>query len=164
MIRAECHTADNALAVAFDATPWFEEADPPSIVSVARKGWSSVWIAEALESRPGYEDLHRLVHYASTHLEGRVAGGSLLADLRMRRERRGRRGVARPAPGRGRGHDPGLARRCPSGLGPKDERRRSARAGSHSSRVTSKVMQIGFEPATKGPPWAFPLRCLPRHP
>lgn len=69
MIRAECHTADNALTIAFDATPWFEEADPPSIVSVARKGWSSVWIAEALESRPGYEDLHRLIDYASTHLK-----------------------------------------------------------------------------------------------
>jgi hypothetical protein len=25
-------------------------------------------------------------------------------------------------------------------------------SGSHSSRVTSNVMQIGFEPATNGPP------------
>jgi hypothetical protein len=68
MIRAECHTADNALAITFDATPWFEEADAPSIVSVARKDWSGIWIAEALESRPGYEELHRLIGYATTHL------------------------------------------------------------------------------------------------
>jgi hypothetical protein len=32
MIRALCHTADNALALEFDATPWFREADPQSIL------------------------------------------------------------------------------------------------------------------------------------
>ncbi len=32
MIRALCHTADNALAIEFDATPWFVEADRQSLL------------------------------------------------------------------------------------------------------------------------------------
>ncbi len=68
MIRASCHTADNALALEFDATPWFREADPHSILHLAEQGWSSVWVADALEAHPGYESLHRLVDYAATRL------------------------------------------------------------------------------------------------
>jgi len=68
MIRASCHTADNALALEFDATPWFREADPQSILHLADQDWSSVWVADALETRPGYEGLHQLVHYAATRL------------------------------------------------------------------------------------------------
>jgi hypothetical protein len=66
MIRAWCHTADNAFALEFDATPWFRAADPQSILHLAAQGWSSVWIADALETRPGYEGLHQLVEYAAT--------------------------------------------------------------------------------------------------
>jgi hypothetical protein len=61
MIRALCHTADNARAVEFDATPWFREAAPQSILHLAEQGWSSVFVADALEARPGYEGLHQLV-------------------------------------------------------------------------------------------------------
>jgi hypothetical protein len=68
MIRASCHTADNFLALEFDATPWFREADPQSILHLAKQGWSSVWVADALEARPGYEGLHRLIDYAATRL------------------------------------------------------------------------------------------------
>ncbi|MBQ0818881.1 hypothetical protein KBI52_01115 [Microvirga sp. HBU67558] len=68
MIRASCHTADNAFALEFDATPWFREADPQSLLHLAAQGWSSVWIADALEARPGYEGLHRLIAYAVTRL------------------------------------------------------------------------------------------------
>lgn len=68
MIRASCHTADNRFALEFDATPWFQEADPESILHLVRQGWSSVWVADALESRPGYEGLHRLIEYAATRL------------------------------------------------------------------------------------------------
>ena len=68
MIRATCHTADDALAVEFDATPWFQEADPVSIGHVAGQGWSSTWIADGLERRPGYEHLHELVDYANNRL------------------------------------------------------------------------------------------------
>jgi hypothetical protein len=68
MIRASCHTADNALALEFDATPWFREADPRSILHLAEQGWSSVWVADALEARPGYEGLHQLIEYAATRL------------------------------------------------------------------------------------------------
>src|SRR3712207_2539634 len=68
MIRASCHTADNALALEFDATPWFREADPQSILHLAEQSWSSVWVADALEARPGYEELHHLVEYAATRL------------------------------------------------------------------------------------------------
>lgn len=68
MIRASCHTADNALALEFDATPWFREADRQSILHLARQGWSSAWVADALETRPGYEGLHRLIDYAATRL------------------------------------------------------------------------------------------------
>jgi hypothetical protein len=68
VIRATCHTADDALTVEFDATPWFREAAPESIVQVARQGWSGVWIADALESRPGYERLHELIDYANNRL------------------------------------------------------------------------------------------------
>ena len=68
MIRASCHTADNALVLEFDATPWFREADPQSLLHLAEQDWSSVWIADALETRPGYEGLHQLVEYAATRL------------------------------------------------------------------------------------------------
>ena len=68
MIRASCHTADNALALEFDATPWFREADLQSLLHLAAQDWSSVWIADALETRPGYEGLHQLVAYAATRL------------------------------------------------------------------------------------------------
>jgi mono/diheme cytochrome c family protein len=68
MIRASCHTADNAFALEFDATPWFREVDPQTLVHLAAQGWSSVWIADALEMRPGYVDLHQLVSYAATRL------------------------------------------------------------------------------------------------
>jgi hypothetical protein len=52
----------------FDATPWFREADPQSILHLAEQGWSSVFVADALEARPGYEGLHQLVEYAATRL------------------------------------------------------------------------------------------------
>ena len=68
MIQASCHTADNALAFEFDATPWFRQAEPQSILHLAAQGWSSVWIADALEAHPGYEGLHQLVEYAATRL------------------------------------------------------------------------------------------------
>lgn len=68
MIRAACHTADNRFALEFDATPWFREADPESILHLAERGWSSVWVADALETRPGYEGLHQLIEYAATRL------------------------------------------------------------------------------------------------
>jgi hypothetical protein len=68
MIRASCHTADNALALEFDATPWFVEADPQSILHLAKQSWASTWVADALETHPGYEGLHQLVSYAATRL------------------------------------------------------------------------------------------------
>jgi hypothetical protein len=68
MIRASCHSADNQLALEFDATPWFREADPQTILHLAEQGWSNVWVADALEARPGYEGLHQLVEYAATRL------------------------------------------------------------------------------------------------
>ena len=68
MIRATCPTVDDALTVEFDAAPWFQEADPVSVVQVAGQGWSSVWIADALEKRPGYERLHELIDYATNRL------------------------------------------------------------------------------------------------
>jgi hypothetical protein len=68
MICATCHTVDDALTVEFDATLWFQEADPASIVHVAGQGWSSARIADALEGRPGYERLHELIDYATNRL------------------------------------------------------------------------------------------------
>jgi hypothetical protein len=69
MINAECHTADEAMRVEFDATPWFREIDPRSIVLLAARGWSSPWVADALETRPGYESLRALMQYARDRLE-----------------------------------------------------------------------------------------------
>lgn len=40
MIHATCHTADNVSCIEFDATPWFSEADAPSIVDLARRKWT----------------------------------------------------------------------------------------------------------------------------
>jgi hypothetical protein len=68
MIRASCHTADNALALEFDATPWLREADPRSILHLAEQGLSSGWVADALETRLGYEGLHWLIDYGATRL------------------------------------------------------------------------------------------------
>jgi hypothetical protein len=69
VIHASCHTADNAMSLEFDATPWFDEADADSILLVAKQGWSSAWIAESLETRPGYQSLHRLIDYAARRLQ-----------------------------------------------------------------------------------------------
>ena len=69
MIHATCHTADNVLCLEFDATPWFSEAAALSIIDLARKGWTSVAIAESLERRPGYARLHELVEYAAKRLQ-----------------------------------------------------------------------------------------------
>jgi hypothetical protein len=69
MIHATCHTADNVVCLEFDATPWFNEAAVPSIVDLARHGWSSAAIAESLERRPGYERLHDLIEYAAKRLQ-----------------------------------------------------------------------------------------------
>ena len=68
MIRAECHTADEAMTVEFDATPWFREADPASINQLAERDWSASWVADALETRPGYERLRELLAYARDRL------------------------------------------------------------------------------------------------
>jgi hypothetical protein len=68
MVRAECHTVDDALTVSFDATPWFREADRESILHVAGQGWSGVRAADALAGRPGYERLRELVDYANDRL------------------------------------------------------------------------------------------------
>jgi len=68
MIRGTCHTVDDGLTVEFNATPWFEEADPASIMHVAGQEWSSPWIADGLEKRPGYERLHELIDYATNRL------------------------------------------------------------------------------------------------
>lgn len=65
MIHATCHTADNVRCIEFDATPWFSEADAPSIIDLAQRGWTSTAIAESLEHRRGYEGLHNLVEYAA---------------------------------------------------------------------------------------------------
>jgi hypothetical protein len=69
MIHAACHTADEAMRVEFDATPWFAKADAGSIVRLAERDWSAPWIADALEARPGYEALGELVRYARDRLE-----------------------------------------------------------------------------------------------
>ena len=68
MIQANCHTADDSLTVEFDATPWFQEADPASIVHIAVHGWSSTWIANGLEKHPGYERLRELIDFATQRL------------------------------------------------------------------------------------------------
>jgi hypothetical protein len=52
VIRATCHTVDDALTVEFDATPWFQEADPASILHVAGQGWSSRGSPMASKSAP----------------------------------------------------------------------------------------------------------------
>src|SRR3954467_13168341 len=39
-----------------------------SIVHVAGQGWSSAWIADGLNKRPGYERLHELIDYATNRL------------------------------------------------------------------------------------------------
>lgn len=69
MIHATCHTADNVVCLEFDATPWFSEADAPSIIDLAQREWTSPAIAESLERRRGYERLHDLMEYAAKRLQ-----------------------------------------------------------------------------------------------
>jgi hypothetical protein len=69
MIHAVCHTADERMRVEFDATPWFEEAEPDIIVLLAERNWSAPWVANALEARPGYEELRKVIGYARDRLE-----------------------------------------------------------------------------------------------
>lgn len=69
MIHATCHTADNVRCLEFDATPWFREADVPSIIDLAHRGWASTTIADSLERRRGYEGLHELVEYVAKRLQ-----------------------------------------------------------------------------------------------
>ena len=68
MVRAWCHTADNALGIEFDAEPWLREADVQSLLHLVRNGWSSERIVEGLEHRSGYEGLHQLINYAQSRL------------------------------------------------------------------------------------------------
>jgi hypothetical protein len=68
IIPARCHTADERFSVTFDAAPWFTEVDGESIVHLARQGWSSSSIADALAGRPGYERLRELMQYATERL------------------------------------------------------------------------------------------------
>jgi hypothetical protein len=69
MIHAQCHTADEKMNVMFDAAPWFSEADAESIIRLARQGWSTRVIADALQQRPGYERLRELLQYATERLQ-----------------------------------------------------------------------------------------------
>jgi hypothetical protein len=69
MIRAECHTVDDKRIVRFDATPWFEQADIDTILRLAEHNWTAPWVAAALEARPGYAELHDLLHYARGRLQ-----------------------------------------------------------------------------------------------
>lgn len=69
MIHATCHTADNVRCIEFDATPWFSEADAPSIIDLAQRGWASKAIVDSLEYRRRYERLHDLVDYAAQRLQ-----------------------------------------------------------------------------------------------
>jgi hypothetical protein len=69
MIRAECHTVDDKCVVQFDATPWFEQADAQSIIMLAGRDWSAPWVADALESRADYAQLHELLQYARERLQ-----------------------------------------------------------------------------------------------
>ena len=39
-----------------------------SIVQVAGQEWSSTWVADGLEKRPGYERLHQLIDHATNRL------------------------------------------------------------------------------------------------
>ena len=57
------------MSVTFDAAPWFSEADAESIIHLAQQGWSSPWIADALQHRPGYEHLRELMQYATERLQ-----------------------------------------------------------------------------------------------
>jgi hypothetical protein len=68
MIHAECHSADNMRTLKFDATPWFENADADSIVHIVHQNWSSQAVADALSTRPGYEQLRELIQYARDRL------------------------------------------------------------------------------------------------
>ena len=69
MVRAECHTADDALTAEFDATPWLEAADAASIVLLAGQGWAGQEPADAVERRPGNERLGEVLRYARERLE-----------------------------------------------------------------------------------------------
>jgi hypothetical protein len=69
VIRTQCRTADDKMSITFDATPWFSEADSESIIQLAQHGWSSPWVADALQHRPGYEHLRELIEYATERLE-----------------------------------------------------------------------------------------------
>ena len=69
MIRTECHSSDNQHVVEFDSTPWFKEADTHTIVLLAKRDWTAPWIADALERRPLYPELHELLQYARDKLQ-----------------------------------------------------------------------------------------------
>ena len=69
MIRTERHTVDDSRIVQFDATPWFEQADAQSIILLAGRNWTAPWIADALERRPDYAQLHELLEYARERLQ-----------------------------------------------------------------------------------------------
>jgi hypothetical protein len=68
MIHAACHSADNMRTMTFDATPWFEQADADSIIHIVHQNWSSQAVADALSTRPGYEELRELIQYARERL------------------------------------------------------------------------------------------------
>jgi hypothetical protein len=48
MIRAETHSDDRRIEIAFDATAWFEQATDAEIVALADAGWGGDYEADAV--------------------------------------------------------------------------------------------------------------------
>lgn len=48
MIKAECHSDDGCIEVAFDATQWFDRASKKEIKSLARCGWGGDYPSDAV--------------------------------------------------------------------------------------------------------------------
>lgn len=46
MIKAECHSDDRAVEVAFDATPWFAQAEDGAILKLAACDWGGDYPAD----------------------------------------------------------------------------------------------------------------------
>jgi len=85
MIHATCHTADNVRCIEFDATPWFSEADAPSIIDLAS---TALQIPSSAD-----EDTNACTTSLSMRrIAVGILGGPNLGNLRVRRRWTGGRG------------------------------------------------------------------------
>lgn len=69
MIKAECHSDDRAVEVAFDATPWFESASVRDLLDLAECGYGGDYPADCVAMYVAEEQSHEGIQKMFEYLD-----------------------------------------------------------------------------------------------